>query len=96
MTEKLWLLMSLLSFVFQSFKTLQTFIKYIEIDILDLPESAADVVMEDAPAKKDRATEYTKYISHQRKMCIYYTFEKGHKHDEACTLANVSTYTVRK
>ena len=63
---------------------------------MDLPESTADIVMEDAPAKKDRATEHTKYISHQRKMYIYYTFENGHRHDEACTLANVSTYIARK
>lgn len=88
--------MSFLPFVFQSFKTLQTFIKYIKINILDLSESATISVMEDAPAKKDRATEYKKYISHQRKMYIYYTFEKGHKHDKACTLANERTYTARK
>ncbi|EIE79634.1 hypothetical protein RO3G_04339 [Rhizopus delemar RA 99-880] len=29
-------------------------------------------------------------------MYIYYTFEKGHKHDKACTLANERTYTARK
>ncbi|KAI8360726.1 hypothetical protein EDC96DRAFT_566064 [Choanephora cucurbitarum] len=55
-----------------------------------------DTTMKEAPEKKDRATEYTKYTPYQREAYIHYAFEKGTTHDESCRLAIVNKYTARK
>ncbi|KAI8346389.1 hypothetical protein EDC96DRAFT_567853 [Choanephora cucurbitarum] len=76
------------SFRLTKLKTLQKFIKH--------TEEGHDTTMKEAPEKKDRATEYTKYTPYQREAYIHYAFEKGMTHDESCRLANVNKYTARK
>ena len=81
------------SFRLTKLKTLQKFIKHTEVDMSSLYEGH-DTTMKEAPEKKDRATEYTKYTPYQREAYIHYAFEKGLTHDESCILANVNKYTA--
>ncbi|KAK4510780.1 SCF ubiquitin ligase complex subunit cdc4 [Mucor velutinosus] len=83
------------SFRLTKLKILQNFIKHTEVDMSGLSEGY-DTTMKDAPKKKDRAAEYTKYTPYQREAYIHYAFEKGLTHDESCRLANVNKYTARK
>ncbi|KAI9349919.1 hypothetical protein BD770DRAFT_326751, partial [Pilaira anomala] len=59
-------------------------------------EAIKDIDMEEAPAKKERATVYNQYSNEDRLKYFYFQHEKLMKPCDAAKAANISYETARK